>query len=127
MGSRVDTSRGKWDEPSADDIEINVRMLVQRLMRCSVKLGRLGTLAKGSKEYRDQRDRIADDWARFQLGQLRAQITKETKRATRAELHHQLCEIARAADADVKANERPHVAWKREIERVISWLDTWAR
>jgi hypothetical protein len=124
MGSKVDVARAQWPEVTADRLEQDLRGLVKDLMRDAVKLGRL---TKGSREYRELRDSIARNWARFELAQLRSQVTREARRATRSELHHRLCEIARAADADLNANQRSHLAWKRAIDGVISWLDAWSK
>jgi len=124
MPHRVDVDRGKWTEPTADTLENDLRFLVQDLMRESAKLGRI---APGSKDYGAQRNHISEMWNRFNpaLSQLRAQITRETKRATRDALHQRLCNIQRQADADPEKISRPYIAWQKQIASAIQWLDRW--
>jgi hypothetical protein len=38
-------------------------------------------------------------------------------------LHSQLCQIVREAERDQGSVQKPWLFWKKEIQRVIEWLD----
>lgn len=126
MPHRVDVDRGKWSEPTADDVEKLVHVVVQQLARESLAFGRA---KKGSTEHASRREAVEDHWHRFTalLAQLRAAERRESKAATRNALHARLCEIVRSADADPEIARKPYVAWKSSIEAALKWLDGWTK
>ena len=120
-GMAVDPERAHFVHPNAAELQQRLLSLTRDLVKDAAKLGEM----RDTSDRNAHRKRMRDKWQVLPstIVAYEREVAREAKQSVRDALHSQLCQIVREAERDQASVQKPWLFWKKEIQRVIDWLD----